>query len=323
MSSELKIINNRYQLGKKIGSGSFGIIFDAYDMKQKYNIAIKFESYMCDNPQLTYEYKIYKHLQGFYGIPKVYEMFKDKFHNEKYYGMSMDLFESSLENKFQECNCKFSLKTVCSLAIEMLKIIKEIHNNSIIHRDLKPDNFLIDKDNSIYICDFGLSKLFRDSKTHEHILYKENKTLTGTPRYVSINNHLGVQQSRRDDLESLMYVLIYFYNGKLPWQGLKEINRKKKNQIIMEKKLSIPIPYLCRKLPDEFSTYLEYARCLRFTDTPDYDALIKLFLDVSIKNGFTIDRQYDWVNLLQPIKENDENMEISLIDATSNNSLNI
>jgi casein kinase 1 len=97
MSSELKIINNRYQLGKKIGSGSFGIIFDAYDMKQKNNIAIKFESYMCDNPQLTYEYKIYKHLQGFYGIPKVYEMFKDKFHNEKYYGMSMDLFESSLE----------------------------------------------------------------------------------------------------------------------------------------------------------------------------------------------------------------------------------
>jgi serine/threonine protein kinase len=296
-------------------------------MKQEKYIAIKFESYMCDNPQLTYEYKIYKHLQGFYGIPKVYEMFKDKFHNEKYYGMSMDLFESSLENKFQECNCKFSLKTVCSLGIEMLKIIKEMHNSSIIHRDLKPDNFLVDKDNSIYICDFGLSKPFRDLKTHTHILYKENKSLTGTPRYASINNHLGIQQSRRDDLESLIYILIYFYNGKLPWQGLKTKTKNKKYKRIMEKKLATSIDYLCKGLPMEFISFLEYTRYLRFADKPDYDYLIELFKNVSKKNGFTIDKQYDWVNLLQPIKETDVNikskdsLDISLIDVASKYSL--
>ncbi len=140
------------------------------------------------------------------------------------------------------------------------------------------------RSNVVYIIDFGLAKRYRDPKTHVHIMYRENKHLTGTPRYASINNHLGIEQSRRDDLESLGYVFMYFLRGSLPWQGLRANTKKQKYQKIMEKKMATPIDLLCKGFPDEFRIYFEYCRALRFADKPDYSYLRRLFKDLALRN---------------------------------------
>lgn len=154
------------------------------------------------------------------------------------------------------------------------------------------------KGNLVYIIDFGLAKKYKDSKTCLHIPYRENKNLTGTARYASINTHLGIEQSRRDDLESLGYVLMYFNLGTLPWQGLKAANKRQKYERISEKKLSTPIEVLCKDFPAEFPTYLTYCRQLDFIQRPDYCYLRKLFRTLFHRQGFTYDYVFDW-NMLK------------------------
>ena len=148
--------------------------------------------------------------------------------------------------------------------------------------------------NQVNVIDFGLAKKYRDPKTHLHIPYRENKNLTGTARYTSINTHLGVEQSRRDDLESLGYVLMYFLRGSLPWQGLKAATKKQKYDRIMEKKITTATEILCRGHPNEFAVYLNYTRSLRFDDKPDYSYLRKLFRDLFVREGFQYDYVFDW-----------------------------
>ncbi len=148
--------------------------------------------------------------------------------------------------------------------------------------------------NQVNVIDFGLAKKYRDPKTHLHIPYRENKNLTGTARYTSINTHLGVEQSRRDDLESLGYVLMYFLRGSLPWQGLKAATKKQKYDRIMEKKMTTPTELLCRGFPSEMAIYLNCCRSLRFDDKPDYSYLRKLFRDLFVREGFQYDYVFDW-----------------------------
>eukprot|EP00824_Muranothrix_gubernata_P003739 TRINITY_DN1472_c0_g1_i1.p1 TRINITY_DN1472_c0_g1~~TRINITY_DN1472_c0_g1_i1.p1 ORF type:complete len:305 (-),score=24.32 TRINITY_DN1472_c0_g1_i1:69-983(-) len=150
------------------------------------------------------------------------------------------------------------------------------------------------KANTVYAIDFGLAKKYRDPKTHIHIPYREGKSLTGTARYASINAHLGIEQSRRDDLESLGYVLMYFSRGSLPWQGLRAATKKHKYEKISEKKMSTPTELLCRGYPSEFATYLNYCRALRYDDKPDYSYLRKMFKDLFFREGYQYDYMFDW-----------------------------
>ncbi|KAL2480119.1 casein kinase 1-like protein 2 [Abeliophyllum distichum] len=178
--------------------------------------------------------------------------------------------------------------------------VEFVHSKSFLHRDIKPDNFLMGlgrRANQVYVIDLGLAKKFRNSSTHRHIPYRENKNLTGTARYASINTHLGIEQSRRDDLECLGYVLMYFLRGSLPWQGLKAGTKKQKYEKISEKKVSTSIESLCRGYPTEFASYFHYCRSLRFEDKPDYAYLKRIFRDVFIREGFQFDYIFDWTIL--------------------------
>ncbi|KAG8376168.1 hypothetical protein BUALT_Bualt09G0035200 [Buddleja alternifolia] len=289
-------VGNKYRLGRKIGSGSFGEIYLGTNSQTNEEVAIKLENVKTKHPQLLYESKLYRILQGGTGIPNVRWFGVEGDYNV----LVMDLLGPSLEDLFNFCSRKLSLKTVLMLADQMINRVEFVHSKSFLHRDIKPDNFLMGlgrRANQVYIIDFGLAKKFRDSSTHQHIPYRENKNLTGTARYASMNTHLGIEQSRRDDLESLGYVLMYFLRGSLPWQGLKAGTKKQKYEKISEKKVSTSIEALCRGYPTEFASYFHYCRSLRFEDKPDYAYLKRIFRDLFIREGFQFDYVFDWTIL--------------------------
>jgi serine/threonine protein kinase len=242
-----------------------------------------------------YEARLLKHLAGSPGIPTIYYSAMEGDWNV----MVMEVLGPSLEDLFSGvCNRKFSLKSILMLADQMIYRAETLHSRHFISRDIKPDNFLMGlgtKSAILYMIDLGLSKKFRDQRTHQHIPYKENKNLTGTARYASINAHVGIEQSRRDDMESIGYVLMYFFRGALPWQGLKAANKIEKYQRIMEKKMQTSVELLCKGAPAEFSTYLSYCRTLRFEDKPDYGYLRRLFKDLAAKESIDLnDGIFDW-----------------------------
>ncbi|QSZ31835.1 hypothetical protein DSL72_001404 [Monilinia vaccinii-corymbosi] len=188
------------------------------------------------------------------------------------------------------------------VAKQMLSRVQTIHEKNLIYRDIKPDNFLIGRPNTkaanvIHVVDFGMAKQYRDPKTKQHIPYRERKSLSGTARYMSINTHLGREQSRRDDLEALGHVFMYFLRGGLPWQGLKAATNKQKYEKIGEKKQTTAIKDLCDGFPEEFNQYLSYVRNLGFEDTPDYDYLRDLFTQALKNTGEVEDGEYDWMKL--------------------------
>ena len=188
------------------------------------------------------------------------------------------------------------------VAKQMLSRVQTIHEKNLIYRDIKPDNFIIGRPNTkaqnvIHVIDFGMAKQYRDPKTKQHIPYRERKSLSGTARYMSINTHLGREQSRRDDLEALGHVFMYFLRGGLPWQGLKAATNKQKYEKIGEKKQTTAIKDLCESFPEEFSKYLSYVRNLGFEDTPDYDYLRDLFTKAMQSTGEVEDGDYDWMKL--------------------------
>ncbi|CAO3594686.1 unnamed protein product [Absidia cylindrospora] len=294
-ASSHNVVGVHYKVGKKIGEGSFGVIYEGTNLLNNQQVAIKFEPRKSDAPQLRDEYRTYKIMAGSVGIPSAYYFGQEGLHNI----LVINLLGPSLEDMFDVCGRRFSTKTVAMLAKQMINRVQTIHEKNLIYRDIKPDNFLIGKPgtnyaNNIFMVDFGMAKLYRDPKTKQHIPYRERKSLSGTARYMSINTHLGREQSRRDDLEALGHVFMYFLRGSLPWQGLKAATNKQKYEKIGEKKQTTNVKDLCYGYPEEFGIYLQYVRKLGFEETPDYDFLRELFTKVVKNLGQVEDDMYDW-----------------------------
>ena len=272
-----KIVFDKFKIEKKIGKGSFGTVFMAINIQNQEEVAIKTEINNEKNQIGLLESESHKLniLKGYIGIPKIYNFGKLKEYNI----LAMELLGKSLNEIFQDQNKKFSLKTVCTIAIDILKLIKHVHEKKLIHRDIKPDNFMIGKNKNkdiIYLIDFGLAKKYINSNGI-HIPFKLGKSMTGTARYCSIYTHLGNEQSRRDDLESIGYVLMYFLRGNLPWQGIKVKENEKHYERIGNMKQNISIDELCFGFPEQFKNYFNYVKQLEFDEDPNYNFLIELF----------------------------------------------
>eukprot|EP01128_Nolandella_sp_AFSM9_P005743 TRINITY_DN2841_c0_g3_i5.p1 TRINITY_DN2841_c0_g3~~TRINITY_DN2841_c0_g3_i5.p1 ORF type:complete len:486 (-),score=139.86 TRINITY_DN2841_c0_g3_i5:95-1552(-) len=288
-------VGSRYRLTTKVGSGSFGDIYIGEDVRSGQKVGVKLESVKNKHPQLFYESKVYRLLAGALGIPEILSYTIEGDFNI----LVMELLGPSLEDLFSSCGRRFSLKTVLMLADQLIRRMEYVHSKNFLHRDVKPDNFLMglgDKRHVLYLIDFGLAKKYSDSRSMRHISYRQNKQLTGTARYASINTHIGLEQSRRDDLESLGYMLLYFLRGALPWQGLKAETKTEKYRKITECKMSTSVASLCKGFPNQFLLYLEYCRSLAFETRPDYRYLRSMFRSLFIELNYEFDFQYDWVS---------------------------
>lgn len=273
--SALTLVGDKFSVGKKLGAGSFGEVRLGKNVETGQEVAIKLESTRTRAPQLLLEYRIYELIAGGEGIPVAY-----------WYGvygryncMVMDLLGPSLEDAYHADARAFTLRRVADLGRQMISRVQYVHEKNFLHRDIKPDNFAFGvgkQANVVYILDFGLSKKFKSSRTGQHIAYREGKSLTGTARYASINSHKGLEQARRDDLESIGYVLLYFLKKVLPWQGLKVNDDEDKFERIKEVKISTPVTTLCKGFPDAFVKYINYCRALQFEERPDYEYLRSL-----------------------------------------------
>lgn len=270
------ILTDNYVIIEQLGSGSFGEVFLARHRSGKM-VAAKVES-KNDQKRLITEYRIYDYLhKNNYGIglPKIYDFMNSQDFNI----MFMQLLGPSLEDKFHKYSKSFNLPTLFLIADQIIVLLRKLHERKFIHRDIKPNNFLIgNKDNGqIYIMDFGLSKKYVSND--QHIKYKDKRSLIGTARYASINMHLGIEPTRRDDLESVGYMLVYFAKGRLPWQGIKKKRKSKLIELIGESKMCTGLDILCSGLPPCFKRYINYCRNLKFDEIPDYEFCRKLFYD--------------------------------------------
>ena len=288
-----QILFNKYKLIKKIGQGCFGAIYEAQIIGTNKYYAIKFE----DMNQSQYMLENESYFLSYLNIPQI-PKFKSFGYTGSYMVLIMELLGKSLDNILNEFpNKKLSLRCVCNIAYQLLTILELIHESSIIHRDIKPGNIAVgggERSKYIYLLDFGLSAQYRDINTKRHFPFNEGNKLIGNARYSSINSLKGGTQSRRDDLESLGYLLIYLILGKLPWQGYVSHSKDDKYYKIEQIKEKTTPEQLCQGLPKQLADYINYTRILKYESEPDYKHLKQLFLEMLNYNGLKFDFFYDW-----------------------------
>ena len=270
----------------QIGSGSFGEVLYGKHKYKSLEVAVKIINSETSAETIKKEINITKKLQNEIGFPRIY----DTFIYEKKNIIIESLLGPSLDKLFKYCGRIFPLKTVCLIGKEMVKRLETMHEKGILHRDLKPNNLTwgnynssynisnknLDNNskldiNTIYLIDFGLScSYYEHELSTRHYKLKDNLNFVGTLRYASLNSHKGIRQGRRDDLESMLYILIYFLKGKLPWQDIKAKQKEERHKIIFQKKSNISIDSLCKDIPEEFANLLKYVKSLQFEEKPSY-----------------------------------------------------
>ena len=276
---------------KKLGQGAFGCVYLTCDKDNKY-YAAKVET-RIDSNRLIEEYKIYRLInkRGMSeGIPKIYSLLQ----TPKFNIMIMQILGPSLDTLFNKYGKQLNLETVILLGINIINLLEKLHQTGFIHRDIKPSNFLVgvgENFDQVYLTDFGLSKQY--IKDGVHIEYNDNRSLIGTLRYASTNMHKGIEPSRRDDLESLGYMLIYFLKGALPWQGLRKKKHENQVELIGNVKFGTNVDKLCEGLHSNFKKYIKLCRLLKFDETPDYNKLRNCF--VEIVQEFGLNLGFQWV----------------------------
>ena len=285
-----KTFFSKFKAIKKLGEGSFGQVYKAEYDGNYYALKIEFKS--KEQGLLEAEATIMSYLKG-PNIPAI----KSFGYSGEYNILVMQLLGKSLEELFNKLQ-KFSVKTSALLIYQMISILQYIHDKHIIHRDIKPDNFVmgLHKKNAVlYLLDFGLAKKYRSSRTLVQYPYIKKKKLTGTARYASIHALEEMEQSRRDDMESIGYVIMYFLRGNLPWQGLKIKSKEDKYKKILDKKKETSSKDLCINFPDEFREYVEYSRNLDYEEEPKYEKFRTKFYNlICNKRGESFDYIYDW-----------------------------
>ena len=320
-----------------IGSGSFGQVLYGKHKNTSLEVAVKVISSDTSNDTIRKEINFSKQLQKIIGFPTIYYTCV----YDKKNIIVESLLGPSLDKLFKYCGRKFPLKTVCLIGKEIVKRLEDMHERGVLHRDLKPNNLTWGNFNSsynnisnynsinnicnnldiktIFLIDFGLSCSFLEGGLNsKHYKIKENLSFVGTLRYASLNSHKGIRQSRRDDLESMIYILIYFLKGKLPWQDVKAKQKEERHKLITEIKSKVTIESLCESLPSEFAELLTYVKGLEFDEKPYYSKFYAFFHNLidKLNKDLIEERDYSYIwetllvdNMMKYNEYNDENLK--------------
>ena len=323
-----KILLKKYKIIKKIGKGSFGSVYLGKNIQKNEYIAIKLESKNQTDTILERETYILYSLKGF-GIPEVISYGQ----NIKYNILIQELLGKSIDTIFSEKKQKFPMKDCCMIGIQILDRLEYIHSKCVIHRDIKADNFLIGLKNKaiIYIIDFGLAKQYKSRKTGKHVKYAVNKKWSGTSRFASANTLRGVEPSRRDDLESFCYLLLFLMKGSLPWDNINEESEVNEILIIYKMKQYMTPEMLFRDLPPQMVNFYKYCKNLEFEQEPNYDFLRSLLINILNNIGEKNDLYFSWILplclnksksgfIFNNVKEKENNNKKEIVKITNYNN---
>ncbi|CEM23755.1 unnamed protein product [Vitrella brassicaformis CCMP3155] len=301
--------HQRFMVLEVIGSGSFSTVYRGFDTVTKDEVAIKMEPKSIKIPLLAHESRVYRNLATsdapIAAVPRVYWYGEEG----EYSVLVLERLGPSLDHLLMHLTMRqgrqaMSLKTVLMIADQVLEALRCVHRNGYVYRDIKPENCLIGmrgQAHRVYIVDYGLAKRYVDvCRMGQHVPMREGKKLVGTAIFASLNNHMGRECSRRDDVESLGFMLTYLAMGKLPWMDVAVDDRLELYDAIKRGKIECGITHLCASLPDEFAAWFHHCRALSFAQQPDYAYLKQLILRCFIRHQLHFDRLYDWSRALSP-----------------------
>ena len=287
------LCNGRFEVLQRLDGGAFGDVYIGFDRELKRNVAVKIESSRGTMPRLVFEAKVYMAFEKdpAPGFPRMY-----------YHGVEgefnilvSDLLGPNLELLFKYCSYKFTLKTVLMIAVQLIYRSEALHARRFVHRDLKPENICMgtkQRGHHLFLIDYGLARYYTNG--HVHASYRDGLGMTGTARYCSLWTHLGIEQSRRDDLESCAFILLYFLKGGVPWQGITAVDERTKLLRVAERKEFSPTT-LFKGCHPCFREYLSAVRSLKYDGTPDYNALRQLFFEAMVEERIVHDYRFDWM----------------------------